>query len=162
MQFSAPLPRPDKTTHVVYLHQYHRPPTETEPAEWRNLYVGLCMLDQLMQPPDALANGMWHELRERYPEIVAHVLYASDNKTDAEQYRDQLSADMKAPANQFARPVAGQGRGKRVRCNETGEIFTNAAAACRAHACAPTQMSNHLNGVTGFATVKGHTFTRII
>lgn len=51
--------------------------------------------------------------------------------------------------------------GKRIKCNETGEIFETANAAARAHDLSYSALHNHINGKVGHRTVKGKTYSRI-
>ena len=47
-----------------------------------------------------------------------------------------------------------------IRCNETGEVWRNQADLVRAIGCDSSALSRHLKRQAGFATIKGHTYSR--
>lgn len=50
---------------------------------------------------------------------------------------------------------------KRIKCNETGEIFESANAAAKAHDLTYSALHNHIKGKVGHRTVKGKTYSRV-
>lgn len=51
--------------------------------------------------------------------------------------------------------------GRKVRCNETGDVFETCVDACRRYGLSASALSNHLNRRKGFRTVKGKTFSYV-
>lgn len=51
--------------------------------------------------------------------------------------------------------------GSPIMCVETGQVFTSAQACSNALNLTYSQLLNHLNGRTGFKTVKGRTYKRM-
>lgn len=162
--FTVPFPPiGGPSLYVVYVNQYLREHADgiADVGTWRPFHVGMCFFDQLLSPPDALANAQWLEIAERNPTVITQAVFFTTDRAEAEARRAAMIAADRYPANEFARPVDGRISG-RVRCCEDGVIYKNAAAAALAAGCTASQMSNHLKRNPSFNRVRGKTYERVL
>lgn len=131
-------------------------------------YVGRCRLDELHMLTDARRNEAMRNLLQNadFMRVAQITILAieTDPKTIFEKHINGFTMLLN-PAHAYIsetdvmRPKRGR-QTEKIECNETGEIWENAAAACKALAVDPAAMSRHLK--TGRGRVAGCTFKRWI
>lgn len=145
-----------ENAHCVYEHWgYINPndPNETEQC----VYVGVCKLRDVFTFPDARANTEWSRVFSATSALTIAIIAVSDSIHDCMNYRYQIVQNKQPYCNVYGAAV---NKPLKIICNETGETFESAAAACKAYDLSPSQLSNHLRGLSGYRTVKGKTFRK--
>ncbi|QWY83186.1 hypothetical protein [Rhizobium phage RHph_X2_24] len=149
----APL-KQIRSFYAVYMHE--------DAIENRVLYIGVTRLDELFTFNDALCNSMWSDTVDR-PEIVnlsVRVVALTEDEREAIMEQRRLIAEHRPFCNVKGYWVAPSRQ--KILCIETGEIFNSISDVEKAHGISRSAMSNHLNGKTGFKSVRGRTYKRTV
>lgn len=120
-------------------------------------YVGVSLVPDLFKLEDAQCNSEWSKFFAR-PDAKINLSVASlfTSEIEARQEQRKLIGLWKPECNMRGYFMAR--KYQQVMCNETGEIFNNAAEAARAHGIDPTALGRHLKQEKGFKSVKGRTY----
>jgi len=122
-------------------------------------YVGCCRLTELFNVPDARANVLFDEVFGPDKSLILRMINMHDDKNKAMSAQRKLIHEYSVPEmNQ----VSSLTRHAKIECINTGEVFDNAAHVCRAHGLPQPALSNHLNNKSGYNTVKGRTYRRMM
>lgn len=140
--------------YCVYEHWIFTAPNATSEPEWSLFYVGACKLVDVFNTPDALRNTHFAKLTKGAIVSVCVVMTAPDEVTVLNE-ASKRGRSYKAPCNLYG---GQRSPFNRVRCIETGVVYSSANACCAAMNIAQSQLSQHLRRMAGFKSVKGHTF----
>lgn len=125
--------------------------------EWTIYYVGSCRLRDVFDTPDALRNTWFAKLTKGTITAIRVVQTAPDEITVL-NHAVKLGRALKAPCNLYG---GQRSPFHRVRCVETGIVYNSANECCKSMGIAQSALSQHLRRMSGFKTVKGHTFEKV-
>lgn len=136
--------------YAIYLHK---------DADGTVQYIGVAPLREMFTLLDATANSMWSDIFGK-PVTTLEIDVVALTPSEKEAYSEQrrLIGIHKPVCNQKGFII--DPRRQRVVCNETNEVFENAAEAARIKGVSHSQLVNHLNRKIGHKTVKGYTYSR--
>lgn len=121
-------------------------------------YIGLCRLTELFRIPDARSNILFDQMFTPDTSFLIRVISTHKDKSEASTTHRHAIYEHNSPEMNGASSIA---RHANIQCLETGETFVSASHACRSHGLSQPALSSHLNGKTGYATVKGRKYIRV-
>ena len=142
--------------YCVYEHWGYRD-IDASDAEEQLMYIGVSPMSNVYDFHDARINSKWQEIFIHNSPLRIVIIATSINVNECHNFKYQQVRDRKPFCNIYGtQPQANMP----VVCNETNEEFETAAAACERYDIAPSSMSNHLRGKSGYKRLKGFTFRR--
>ena len=123
-------------------------------------YIGVCKLSEVFRLPDAWRNTKFQELRDEHS-IMINIMETCPNETELYARRTSLVKQFRPLAN-----ITGYSQVNSraiITCVEgpqVGTTYRNQTEAAQRNGISQSAISNHLNGVPGYETVRGCKFTR--
>ncbi len=118
----------------------------------KTVYVGHCRLSQVFGMPDARLRPDFDGTRP----VILRVDIITPHRTAAQIAAQGIINKMGTPPINRRQPFT------RIKCVDTGEIWKSANACAAAHELAQPALSNHLNNMPGYRSVKGRQYERVL
>ncbi len=122
------------------------------------VYVGMCMLRNIWEFPDARRNTSWNEVITPKLEFQTRIVFTSESKAICERHHSTLVMQHDTYCNKHGMQM-GNIRSIIV-CNETNAVYESAKACAEAEGISQTSLSFHLNGRPNWPKIKGKTYRR--
>lgn len=129
------------------------------PDDRRVMFVGSCEFRSLLEAPDARRNKAWRKYVSPHKLVTIRVMAVFDNPYEAFNDAVKHARELKPFCNVHGEVEISRGM---VKCIDDGNVFKNAAAACKHYDIVPGTMSNHLNRRNGYGHIRGMKFERVV
>lgn len=144
--------------YCVYEHWMNDPdPTLTPEQAFRLMFISYCKLYDVFTCPEARRNNEWQKHFKSGVQVTLRIIMTTTDAREAMNYAQAQVREKRPFCN--IRGYRQSGR-TLVICNENGETYRSAADAAKALGLSQSQLTNHLNHVKGYRTVRGFTFKR--
>jgi hypothetical protein len=123
-------------------------------------YIGLCKMRDVFDAPDAIKNNHWRDHITDETPIKLTIVFSSIILSDCNKLHAQLIEQYKPRANKLGWITTGPVVISCVSGPHAGKTWRSQVEAARALGFNQPTLSNHLNGIAGYETVKGMKFKR--
>lgn len=136
----------------VYVHRLAPNP---EP-----FYIGACKFDQVFKYPDAQANNKWAEIVTPDTVLDIEIVASATTLTEAHTEQIRLVRLHRPQCNITGYRLSGRLIITCIEGPNAGKTYNSVSEAAIRNGVAQPTMSNHLNGVAGYETIRGMKFKR--
>lgn len=126
-------------------------------------FIGYAPIDRFMSEPNLRLHSAWQTyVKTVNPPSVKVDAWIHQSARLAFLHASELQQKYKLPIEMYCNPFANHYRYGLIKCEETDRFFKTGAEAARWIGCSPAQMSCHLARKSGYRTIKGYTFTKVM
>ena len=123
-------------------------------------FIGVCRLIDLYDFSNAYRNSHWRQTVKEDTPLTVSILASTDSEIDAHKALRHAYNEMRPPANVSGYQLSRQTVITCLTGENAGMTYESATEAAKKNGISAGALSNHLNGRSGYANIRGMTFKR--